>query len=184
MKRGCLGQLRFYFIFCLFFCCFCAVIYRILSFKILQISFFFFPLQMNKMNVARLLFFLTMFVCVCGSTARPPWRPTTWSTPKAASWTWTTYWLTWWRTETRWDILSRSFPGFIFTSCLAGKLTGATECPISERFVKSRAVCWYCCCSSRPPHTEYRIVMIVKNKYREFSPLSMFPRTQEMFSPC
>lgn len=74
MKRDCLGRLSFCFIFSLFFGCFCAVISRILSFEILGVSSFFFPLQMNKMNVARLffVFFKTMFVCMCGSTARPP----------------------------------------------------------------------------------------------------------------
>lgn len=50
----------------------------------------------------------------------------------------------------------------------AGGPTGATECPINKGLVKSRADCWYCHCLSRPRHTEYRKLMIVKNKYRVF----------------
>lgn len=129
----------------------------------------FFLLQINKMN--GVLLSLTVFVCLCGSTARYPWRPTTWSTPRVASWTWTTWWLTWWRTETRWDILSPSFPGFIFTSCLAGRPTGATECPMNKGFVNRLLVL-----SLLVQASTY---WILNSKYR-----IEYRRTREMLRKC
>lgn len=120
---------------------------------------------------------------MCGSRARPPWGPTTWSTQRAASWTWTTCWLTWWRTETRWDTFI-SCISRVYFHFLSGRR--ADRC---DRMSNKQGIC----------NIQSRLLVLsllvqaltywIPNrndckKNTVYPPLSMFRRAQEMFSPC